>query len=134
LSFKAITTIKSNELSLNVGRNQQNRTANNEVASAARDIVIEAWYTPEIPVNNGPGDYWGLPGLIVEVNADRTTLQLVKVDLNPKERIQIKEPDKGKVVTKKEFDEIAAAKMEEMRQNFQGGRQQGNEHRIQIRM
>lgn len=133
LSFKAVATVKSNEMSLNMGRTPQVRTED-KVTATARDIVIEAWYTPEIPVNTGPGDYWGLPGLILEVNADRTSLSILKVDLNPKEKIQIKEPDKGKVVTKKEFDEIAAAKLEEMRQNFQGGRQHGNEQRIQIRM
>ncbi|MDB4274082.1 GLPGLI family protein, partial [Algibacter sp.] len=37
-------------------------------------IEIEAWYTPMIPVSQGPGDYWGLPGLILEVSVGNTTL------------------------------------------------------------
>ncbi|RLD30357.1 MAG: GLPGLI family protein, partial [Bacteroidetes bacterium] len=38
------------------------------------EITITAWYTPQIPVNNGPGNYHGLPGLILEVNNGRQTL------------------------------------------------------------
>ena len=30
------------------------------------DVVTTAWYTPTIPVSNGPGNYAGLPGLILE--------------------------------------------------------------------
>lgn len=138
LAFKAVATVKSTEMSFNMrrGGGQQNRTApNDSIASAPRDILIEAWYSPEIPVNNGPGEYWGLPGLIMEVNADRTSLQLVSIDLNPKEKIKIAEPDKGKVVSQKEYNEIMKAKMEEMREQFEGGRQRGNEtHGIRIRM
>ena len=38
------------------------------------EIEVTAWYTMDIPVNSGPGEYWGLPGLILEVNAGRTTI------------------------------------------------------------
>ncbi|MBQ0768286.1 MAG: GLPGLI family protein, partial [Bizionia sp.] len=38
------------------------------------DIEVVAWYTMQIPVNQGPGDYWGLPGLILEVSSGRTTV------------------------------------------------------------
>jgi GLPGLI family protein len=137
LNFKAVATVKSNEMSFNMrgGRSQNRANPNDSIASAPRDIIIEAWYSPEVPVNNGPGEYWGLPGLIMEVNADRMSLQMVSLDLNPKEKIKITEPDKGKVVSQKEYNEIMKAKMEEMRENFEGGRKQGNDsHRIQIRM
>lgn len=137
LSFKAVATIKNNELSFNMrsGNSQNIANKNDSIAVAPREILIEAWYTPEVPVNNGPGEYWGLPGLIMEVNAERMSLQLVSLDLNVKEKINITEPDKGKVVTQKEYNEIVKTKMEEMRQNFEGGRKQGNDtHRIQIRM
>ncbi|MDO9260827.1 MAG: GLPGLI family protein [Flavobacteriaceae bacterium] len=139
LCFKAVATVKNPAMSLNFGRggggrNNQNQTENNtKVQAPPQDIIVEAWYSPEVPVNNGPAEYWGLPGLIMEVNADRMTLQLVKLEMNPKEKIQIKELDKGKVVTQKEYDDILKAKTEEMRQNFQGG-QRGNTHSIQIRM
>ncbi|MDP2087910.1 MAG: GLPGLI family protein [Flavobacteriaceae bacterium] len=139
LCFKAIATVKNPAMSLNFGRgggrNNQNQTENNTQTQAApQDMIVEAWYSPEVPVNNGPGEYWGLPGLIMEVNADRISLQLVSLDLNPKDRIQIKELDKGKVVSQKEYDDIVKAKTEEMRQNFEGGQRGNNTHGIQIRM
>jgi GLPGLI family protein len=80
-------------------------------------IEIEAWYTPMIPVSQGPGDYWGLPGLILEVSVGNTTLLCSKIVMNPKEKIKIEAPDKGKVVTKKEYKEIITGKMQEMRNN-----------------
>jgi GLPGLI family protein len=39
-----------------------------------KEITITAWYTPEIPVNQGPEGYWGLPGLILEVNDGKTII------------------------------------------------------------
>ncbi|NNC51369.1 MAG: GLPGLI family protein [Flaviramulus sp.] len=80
-------------------------------------VEIEAWYTPMIPVSQGPGDYWGLPGLILEVNVGNTTLLCSKIVMNPKEKIKIEAPDKGKEVTKKEYQEIITGKMQEMRNN-----------------
>ena len=80
-------------------------------------IEIEAWYTPMIPVSQGPGDYWGLPGLILEVSVGNTTLLCSKIVMNPKEKIKIEATDKGKVVTKKEYKEIITGKMQEMRNN-----------------
>lgn len=80
-------------------------------------VDIEAWYTPMVPVSQGPGDYWGLPGLILEVNVGNTTLLCSKIVMNPKEKIKIEAPDKGKEVTKKEYQEIITGKMQEMRNN-----------------
>lgn len=80
-------------------------------------IEIEAWYTPMIPVSQGPADYWGLPGLILEVNIGNTTLLCSKIVMNPEEKIKIEPLDKGKVVTKKEYKEIITGKMQEMRNN-----------------
>lgn len=86
-----------------------------------KEIEITAWYTPQIPINQGPGEYWGLPGLILEINADRTTILCSKIVMNPEEKDTIKKPEKGKEVTKKEYNEIIKKKMEEMRQMY-GGR------------
>ncbi|PKP16630.1 MAG: GLPGLI family protein [Bacteroidetes bacterium HGW-Bacteroidetes-23] len=85
------------------------------------EIEITAWYTPEIPVNQGPENYWGLPGLIMEVNTGKTVILCSKVVLNPKDKKEIKAPTKGKAVSQKEFDEIVKKKMEEMRE-MGGGR------------
>lgn len=90
-----------------------------------KTIEIVAWYTPQIPVNQGPDEYWGLPGLILEINADRTTILCTKVVMNPKERDNIKKPEKGEVVTQEEYTEITTKKMEEMRSMWRGRRGRG---------
>ena len=86
-----------------------------------KEVEVTAWYTMQIPVNQGPGEYWGLPGLILEVNADRTTILCSKIVLNPSEKETIKVPSKGKEVTKAEYTDIVKNKIEEMRQMY-GGR------------
>lgn len=89
-----------------------------------KEKTITAWYAPEIPVNQGPDKYWGLPGLILEVNDGTTILLCSKIALNVKDKVEIKAPKTGKQVTQKEYDEIMVKKMEEMREMYggQGGR------------
>lgn len=84
-------------------------------------VEVVAWYTPMIPVSQGPGDYRGLPGLILEVSAGTTTLLCNKIVLNPGEKEGIKAPKKGKVVSRKEYKAIITEKMQEFRSN-RGGR------------
>ena len=86
-----------------------------------KEVVITAWYTPEIPVNQGPEGYWGLPGLILEVNDGKTIILCSKVVMNTKEKADIKAPNTGKVVTQKEYDEIVVAKMKEMQDMRRSG-------------
>ena len=88
----------------------------------SKQVIVTAWYTPQIPVSQGPGEYWGLPGLILEVNADRTTILCSKIILNPTEKDVLKVPSKGKEVTQKEYDIIVKEKMEEMREMFRSRR------------
>lgn len=87
-----------------------------------KEKTIIAWYAPEIPVNQGPDKYWGLPGLILEVNDGTTIILCSKIALNVKEKADIKAPKTGKVVTQKEFDETVTKKMEEMREMYGGQR------------
>jgi len=96
-----------------------------------KDITITAWYTMDIPVNQGPEAYWGLPGLILEVNDGKTTILCSKIVLNPKDKAVIKAPNNGKEVSQKEYDEIVVKKMEEMMEMNQG---QGGRGGMQIRM
>lgn len=86
-----------------------------------KEVIVTAWYTPMIPVQNGPGEYSGLPGLILELNVYRTTILCSKIVLNPKEGEVIKVPTNGKEVTKKEYNKIVKEKTDEMRENFRGG-------------
>ncbi|MBE8725341.1 GLPGLI family protein [Flavobacterium hungaricum] len=85
-----------------------------------KEIVITAWYSPEIPINQGPENYWGLPGLILEVNDGRTTILCSKIVLNSKDKVEIKASKKGKVISQKDYDETVIKKMEEFREMNRG--------------
>ncbi|MFD1063040.1 GLPGLI family protein [Winogradskyella litorisediminis] len=114
------------------GNNDRDKKAENDSTEAKKSgdpmdeveipktIEVTAWYTPQIPINQGPDDYWGLPGLILEVNADRTTILCTKIVMNPSEKDNIDKPSKGEVVTQEEYTKITTQKMEEMRENWRG--------------
>lgn len=80
--------------------------------------IVTAWYTPQIPVSNGPAKYQGLPGLILEVHDGKLTIICSKIVLNPEDIVEIKEPEKGKEVSEKEYDEIMEKKTKEMMERF----------------
>lgn len=84
--------------------------------------VVEAWYTPQIPVNQGPAEYWGLPGLILEVSANNTTLLCTEIVISKEDKIAIEAPEKGKEITKKDYTLTVREKMVEMRSNRTGRR------------
>ena len=79
------------------------------------DKVIVAWYAPEIPLSFGPNNYYGLPGLILEINEENTVILCSKVVLNSKSKSKVKRPNTGDKVSQKEFDAIQKKKMDSMR-------------------
>lgn len=80
-----------------------------------KEKIITAWYAPEIPVNFGPNNYWGLPGLILEINEPELIILCSKVVLSSKEKNSIKVPNVGKKVSQKEFDAIQKKKYDSMK-------------------
>jgi GLPGLI family protein len=101
---------------------------NDDNIEQIKQKTITAWYCPEIPVNQGPDKYWGLPGLILEVNDGTTVILCSKIVMNTKDRVAIKPATKGKEVTQKEYDDIVKKKMEEMKEMYggqRGGRARG---------
>lgn len=96
-----------------------------------KEVTITAWYTPEIPISQGPENYWGLPGLILEVSDGKTVVLCSKIVMNSKEKVEIKAPTNGKVISQKDYDETVTKKMEEFRQMNQG---RGGNGTMQIRM
>ena len=97
-------------------------TEEGKIENVTKQRTTIVWYTPQIPVSNGPENYFGLPGLILEVNDGELTLICNKIVLNPEESFEIKEPTKGKEVSQKEFDEIQEKKNKEMMESFQSRR------------
>lgn len=135
LAFKATAMKKGEEMDFGNMR-RRNRDADTkkegdkstnpmDEIEVPKEILVTAWYTPQIPVNQGPGDYWGLPGLILEVSSGRTTILCTKIEINPKDKVEIKAPTKGKAVTKAQYAEIVKDKMKEM-QDMGGGRGRGS--------
>ncbi|MEP1033889.1 GLPGLI family protein [Ekhidna sp.] len=97
-------------------------------ATAMRDTIpVEAWFTPQIPVALGPGNYKGLPGMIlhVSVNEGQQTITATNIDIRAlTEAEAIVAPNKGKKVSREEFDKIREEKMAEMRE-MNGGTGRG---------
>jgi GLPGLI family protein len=111
-------------------------TETNEFKDAEEEeLVTIAWYTPSIPVSHGPDNYYGLPGLILEISDGELTILCSKITLNPTDGIVLEKPSKGKKVDQKEFDEIQKKKNDEMMERFNGsGRKNGgSSHTIEIR-
>ena len=104
-----------------------------EEAPKMEQIIVTAWYALDIPVSHGPGDFWGLPGLILEVAYGDTNILCTKIVMNPKDKVEIKEPSKGKEVSQDEYDEIIAEKMKEMQERFRNERQKGGNTHIRMR-
>ena len=132
-AYKATITKEVEEREFNFGRRptRGGESESEPEAPKMREVVMSAWFTPEIPVSTGPAMYGGLPGLILEINDDKTIILCTKVVINPKDKIKIKAPSKGKVVTKSEFDQIAEDKAKEMEEMYQGRR--GGRSRVLIR-
>jgi GLPGLI family protein len=150
--FKAIATKQNDELDF-MSMRRRNREDDNKKEDEKKDgealtdttntnstttiddfeipkvVEVTAWYTPQIPVSTGPGEYHGLPGLILEVTAGRTIMLCTKITMNPQDRAEIIRPEKGKVVNRKEYNDIVKEKMQEMRDMYGGrGRDGGRRH------
>ena len=73
-------------------------------------ISVVAWFTGEIPSNEGPGKYYGLPGLILKVETGKVTIEATGISFS-KEGTLVERPAKGKKVTLKEFEKIREEKI-----------------------
>ncbi|WP_299160387.1 GLPGLI family protein [uncultured Tenacibaculum sp.] len=99
-------------------------------------ITVEtvAWYTLQIPLSNGPGEFWGLPGLILEIQDGKLTIACTEIVMNSSDKIEIKEPTKGKKVTQEKFDKIMDEHSKDMMERFKNKRKSkdGNSFSIEI--
>lgn len=80
---------------------------------------ITAWYAPKITLPHGPGNYWGLPGLIMEINDGSNIIICTEIKFNPDKEVSIVIPDKGKPVDNVAYDAIVKDKLAEMTQRSQ---------------
>ncbi|WP_203257589.1 GLPGLI family protein [Hyunsoonleella ulvae] len=129
--FKATAMIPNSkmafwEFSWSKLRQEQGET-DEENSEETKDIEepmteVTAWYTPQIPVSQGPSEFWGLPGLILEVSSGSTTMLCSKIVINPEEKAEVEAPKRGTEVTKQEYKDIIFKKMKEFRDNRVGRR------------
>ncbi|MFY0603490.1 MAG: GLPGLI family protein [Flavobacteriaceae bacterium] len=123
--YKATATVPTSEISWYNFSWSDLRVAENKDKTKkpiVKTTAIEAWYSPQIPVTHGPGEFWGLPGLILEVSAGDTIMLCSEIVINPKEKIKIKAPNRGEAITKQKYATTIREKMGEMRNNRMGRR------------
>ena len=65
---------------------------------------ITAWFCPTIPVQDGPGLYCGLPGLILDLEDGQTIYTCTAINTNSTREVE--KPKRAKVVTAEEFEEL----------------------------
>lgn len=75
---------------------------------------IIAWYSPEIAVINGPLEYGGLPGLILQVNDGESIILCTKIKIETKSKGREIVTLPSKTITKDKFNEISQAKLKEI--------------------
>lgn len=77
---------------------------------AGRDY--EAYFTPEIPLQDGPYKFFGLPGLILEIFDKKNDHHFLATGISKEKKISINDP-----ITKKKFIETSKPKFMEMRKS-----------------
>lgn len=68
--------------------------------------AIMAWFTDEIAISEGPRDYWGLPGLILQVQINDKVLIVATAIKKISDQKSIVFPTKGNKMTHKQFTEL----------------------------
>ncbi|MEN8777506.1 MAG: GLPGLI family protein [Polaribacter sp.] len=126
--YKATFTEEVENVKISMINGESKETKTTEI------ITTTAWYTTQVPISNGPKNYQGLPGLILEINDGNNLIVCTEIVLNPEKKVVIEEPTKGKVVTQKKFDKIQKQKSDEMMEKMRSrkGVELGNG--IQIKM
>ncbi len=78
--------------------------------ATAQNGQIVAWFTPAIPTAQGPANYFGLPGLILEVATLKQHILCSHVQLLSQNKTPIQAPTIGQKITQKQWDELVKKK------------------------
>ncbi len=118
--MKAVATRISTQMRMNMDNGKMERK---EVQDTANII---AWFTSDIPVSAGPGEYQGqLPGLILEMDVNNGRQTYIASSISEKADLAIiKEPTGKKHYSPDEFRKEREKMMKEMQENNQGGNRQ----------
>jgi GLPGLI family protein len=76
---------------------------------------IEAWYCPKLPFSFGPGKYFGLPGLILELRENDVVFGIKSISFNTSGTVSVIKPTKGKIVSVEEYRKIRNDRFEKLK-------------------
>lgn len=90
---------------------------------------IEAWYSPKLSYKTGPDKFWGLPGIILEVQTEinyedgskEGIIYLASKIEVLKSNEKIKGLDQGKEITRENFNKIQKKYLQDQMEMFGGG-------------
>jgi GLPGLI family protein len=80
--------------------------------------TVIAWFTPQIQISAGPSDYFGLPGLILEVNQNEGEVLCKARSIDMDAMVEIVLPKEGERVSQEKFDKIQEKKRKEMEEMY----------------
>ena len=81
---------------------------------------VEAWFTADIPIPDGPDKFYGLPGLILAVKTQNGNYEATEIKIT-NENTALQQPTKGTVMTGAEFDQLIKKKRNDIKNSFPSG-------------
>lgn len=85
---------------------------NCQKATNANGAVV--WYSSEIPINDGPATFYGLPGIILKIETKTKIIEASSITTEGVENSSIKKPTKGTKISRDKFIETRDKKLKEM--------------------
>ncbi|MEO7531168.1 MAG: GLPGLI family protein [Sediminibacterium sp.] len=93
-----------------------------KVAAQGKEVEVVAWYADEIVSPVGPENYGQLPGLILQLDVDNGTQVYTATEVKKTvDQKELKEPKKGKVVTRQEYTKLMMDMMSNQMPAMGGG-------------
>lgn len=117
--------IKPIRMSINLNGNESKKidTSSKEETPKTKEVSVVAWYAPTIASAAGPDKFGGLPGVILMVDIDNGITTYTATELKKSANNKaLKEPSKGKKISKEELATIRKKMMDNMMQQMGGGK------------
>jgi GLPGLI family protein len=88
------------------------RDSTKPAAPTTREVEVVAWYADDIVSPVGPENYGQLPGVILQLDVDNATTVYTATEVKKSVDLKdLKEPKKGKVVTRVEYQKLMSDMM-----------------------